>query len=210
MKRARTFIRTIAAGLSIGTAVPSGAAETTETIVLLRHGEKPPAGLGQIDCQGLNRALALPPVINRMFGKPDAIFAPNPSVRKEDRGRMYDYIRPLATIEPTAVAFGLPVDTSIGQDRVKVLHRRLEAPELRGALVLIAWEHRQIPVLAQALMKAHGGDPDAVPDWKGDDFDSFYVLRITRDGRASTARFEHLREGLDGQPMACPVAVKQP
>ena len=39
-----------------------------QTIVLLRHGEKPPAGLGQLDCQGLNRALALPPVLARLFG----------------------------------------------------------------------------------------------------------------------------------------------
>ncbi len=54
---------------------------TTETIVFVRHGEKPAAGLGQLDCQGLNRALALPPVI-AAFGKVDAIFAPNPSQQK--------------------------------------------------------------------------------------------------------------------------------
>jgi hypothetical protein len=37
--------------------------DAVETIVLVRHGEKPDKGLGQLDCQGLNRALALPPVI---------------------------------------------------------------------------------------------------------------------------------------------------
>ena len=34
-----------------------------ETIVLLRHGEKPPTGLGQLTCKGLNRALALPSLL---------------------------------------------------------------------------------------------------------------------------------------------------
>ena len=29
-----------------------------ETIVMLRHGEKPAGGLGQLSCKGLNRALS--------------------------------------------------------------------------------------------------------------------------------------------------------
>ena len=33
--------------------------QQTETIVLLRHGEKPTEEIGQINSQGLNRALAL-------------------------------------------------------------------------------------------------------------------------------------------------------
>ena len=34
-----------------------------ETIVCIRHGEKPLLGLGQLTCKGLNRALALPQVL---------------------------------------------------------------------------------------------------------------------------------------------------
>ena len=60
-----------------------------ETIVFIRHGEKPEGGLGQLTCQGLNRSLALPAVIARMFGKQDAIFAPNPSIQKRDEGKPY-------------------------------------------------------------------------------------------------------------------------
>ena len=41
----------------------SDAGSATETIVFVRHGEKPANGLGQLDCQGFNRALALPAVI---------------------------------------------------------------------------------------------------------------------------------------------------
>src|SRR5208282_6311514 len=80
----------------------------TETIVFVRHGEKPGNGLGQLDCRGLNRALALPAVLARLFGTPAAIFAPNPADQITDHGERYDYVRPLATIEPTAISFGLP------------------------------------------------------------------------------------------------------
>ena len=59
----------------VAMAVPALAARV-ETIVFVRHGEKPEAGLGQLSCQGLNRALALPAVIRAKFGRPDAIFAP--------------------------------------------------------------------------------------------------------------------------------------
>ncbi len=54
----------------------SQAASTTETIIMLRHGEKPEQGLGQLNCQGLNRALKLPAVIEQKFGKPDFILRP--------------------------------------------------------------------------------------------------------------------------------------
>ena len=65
------------------------AAPTTETIVMVRHGEKPEQGLGQLNCRGLNRALKLPAVIEAEFGKPDFIFAPNPAELKEDKGAHY-------------------------------------------------------------------------------------------------------------------------
>jgi hypothetical protein len=101
----------IGASLSLlmltGTAARSD--DTVETIVFIRRGEKPDKGLGQLNCKGLNRALALPPVIAKLFGRPSVIFAPDPSDRKVDDGEPYDYVRPLATIEPTAISFGLPV-----------------------------------------------------------------------------------------------------
>ena len=65
-----------------------------ETVVFIRHGEKPDKGLGQLNCQGLNRALALPPVIAKLFGRPDVIFAPSPSAVKMDDGVPYAYVRP--------------------------------------------------------------------------------------------------------------------
>ncbi len=177
---------------------------TVETIVLVRHAEKPEAGLGQLDCQGLNRALALPAVLAARYGRPAAIFAPDPAVAKQDGGRSYDYVRPLATVEPTAIAFGLPVDVSIGFADLKRLEQRLDEPSLATATVLVAWEHSLLVSLARQIATDHGGQAIGVPDWNKADFDGIYVLRITRNGGQATTRFSHEAEGLNGQPTACP------
>src|SRR5580704_3570481 len=84
--------------LGLGSVVPAAAdtqVPVTTTIVLIRHAEKPDLGLGQLNCQGLNRALALPAVLGRLFGKPDTLIAPDPAEPKEDHGHQYSYVRPL-------------------------------------------------------------------------------------------------------------------
>lgn len=167
-----------------------------ERIVFVRHGEKPPGG-----CRGLNRALAPPAFIAAHFGKPDAIFAPNPAEQKKDDGKPYDYVRPLITIEPSAIAFGLPVDAQIGFADVKRLQAALEAPEYRRALVVVAWEHRLIDVVVRNLLAAHGGDPSLAPTWADDDFDGVDVVTIDANAHAT---FSRLAEGLDGPSEACP------
>jgi hypothetical protein len=178
--------------------------DTVETIVLVRHGEKPVTGLGQLDCHGLNRALALPQVVAKTFGRPSAVFAPDPSQQMQDHGVSYDYVRPLATVEPTAIFFGLPVNASFGFANTGGLQAAVEQPIYRNALVLIAWEHRLIETIAQKLLSAHGGDASVVPKWQGDDFDSIYVVTIAGAGNPAKASFAHQHEGLDGQPNTCP------
>jgi hypothetical protein len=178
--------------------------DPVQKLVFIRHGEKPDEGLGQLNCQGLNRALALPPVIAKSFGRPDFIFAPNPSYTKSDAGQPYDYVRPLATVEPTAIFFKLPVDTSFGFSQISDLRAALEKLQTLhpGNLVLIAWEHNGIEALVKAILSAHGTDPATVPKWQRDDFDSIYVVTInTKDSTASLA-IKH--EGLDGQLTLCP------
>lgn len=180
------------------------AAESVETIVLIRHGEKPPQGLGQLNCQGLNRSLRLPSVIKARFGVPAAIFVPNPADQKTDKGTAYDYVRPLATVEPMAVSFGLPVNAGIGVEDISKLKDRLEDKAYANALVVVAWEHKQLVKLARKMMKDHEGDPDAVPKWQGDDFDGIYVVRLTRKDGETTATFQTAKQGLNGLPETCP------
>ena len=179
-------------------------ADSTETILLVRHGEKPEAGLGQLTCQGLNRALALPPIIARDYGTPAAVFAPDPAHQKDDNGIPYDYVRPLATVEPTAISLGLPIHADLAVDDVAGLQQALEQPDRRGSLVLVGWEHRLAEDFARNVLKAHGGDPKTVPKWEYSDYDSIYVIRLAWTGGTATASFEHRRQGLDGLPTTCP------
>lgn len=184
----------------------SAAPGDVETLVFVRHGEKPAEGLGQLNCQGLNRALALPAVIAAKFGKPDVIYAPDPGEKKKDHGHTWYYVRPLATVEPTAIQFGLPVQTPYGHSQSAALARTLVAPEWRGRTVLIAWEHHDIDQLVRKIVAAHGGNAAEVPDWPGDDFDSIYVVRVDWSTDRPHATFSHDREGLDGRSTDCPCA----
>jgi hypothetical protein len=183
-----------------------GAQEQTavQTIVFIRHGEKPKGGFGQLSCQGLNRALALAPIIAQSFGKPDAIFAPNPSHSKMDDGTSYDYVRPLATVEPT-----VPIDVSLDLYDKSGLVAALEKRRARDhdAFILVVWEHKQIAPMVRALLSAHGADAadvKQVEDWDSKDFDSIYVVAITQLRNGTRATFTHKHEGLDGQLNTCP------
>ncbi|MFF2322923.1 hypothetical protein ACFVTJ_17900 [Agrobacterium sp. NPDC058088] len=171
-------------------------------IVFMRHGEKPSNGLGQLSCRGLNRSLALPAVLTRLFGKPDRIIAPDPSRLKQDGGESYAYVRPLATIEPTAIANGLPVETSIGYDDVKELVSTLDPTDHPDHVTFVAWEHKKLVKAARALMEAEGGDRDEIPKWSGDDFDSLYVLNFP--GNGGKPQFKHITQGLSALAETCP------
>jgi hypothetical protein len=186
------------------TAGAAAAGRSEETIVLIRHGEKPADGLGQLSCQGLNRSLALPRVLIAKFGKPAFVFAPNPQKQTNDKGRLYDYIRPLATIEPTAIQLGLPVNTQFGFRDIEGLRKELTRPEYQGTLAFVAWEHELLASLVKDLVAQGGGDPSAVPAWAPDDFDSIYVVKLTRVDGHLTASFTRDREGLNNQSPKCP------
>jgi hypothetical protein len=95
--------------------------------------------------------------------------------------------------------------TSIGFSDTEGLQAALERPRYRNALILVAWEHRIIENTVRALLTAHDGDVTEVPKkWHGDDFDSMYVVTITRTGHNTKATFALKHEGLDGQKHTCP------
>ncbi|OOG57413.1 hypothetical protein [Rhodanobacter sp. C03] len=181
------------------------AAHADQTIVFLRHGEKPPLGLGQLDCQGLNRALALPQVLLTKFGTPTAIYAPDPGTTAKDKGVEYNYVRPLATIEPTAIRLGLPVNTSLGLRQIKQLEQELLKPSYSSATIYVAWEHNLAQQAVQHLMAAAGGNAQQVPVWADDDYDALYVLHVKwQSGKPASVRFEREAEGLNRQSAECP------
>lgn len=185
------------------TAGPTGNA--SETIVMIRHGEKPAAGLGQITCKGLNRALALPDLLMSRYGKPDAVYAPNPSDQVKDHGQIYSYVRPMATIEPTAIRAGLPVNVQIGYKQIDQLQRELTKPAYANSRIFVAWEHGYLRGFAQQLLKSYGDNPSSVPAWPPDDFDTIYVFQLTRHDGKPHLSFHVEHEGLNGSLSdACP------
>ncbi len=182
-------------------ALAASAARADETIVIIRHGEKPERGLGQLNCQGLNRALALPDVLVARFGRPDALFAPDPGVTADDFGQPYNYIRPLATIEPTAIRLGLPVNAKWGLADLAPLEDELLSPAHAKQVLFVTWEHSLAVQMARDILARRGGDATSVPKWSRDDFDSIYVLRLPDSGKPSLGVEQ---EGLNGQSTSCP------
>ena len=175
---------------------------STEMIVAIRHGEKPPAGLGNLNCKGLNRALALPEVLLSKYGQPQFIFAPNPAERF-DRGD-FNYIRPLVTIEPTAIRCGLPVNTEFGYTQIDSLAEELRRSDYQNALIFIAWEHGGLERFAKLMVASYGGDTGQVPFWSEKDYDTIFVFKIRHQNGYDTLAFSIDHEALNNLSDACP------
>ena len=171
-----------------------------ETIVMIRHGEKPDGGLGQLNCRGLNRALALPSLLIGRYGRPDFIYAPDPAERVNDfsAGPGYSYVRPLATIEPTAIQLGMPVDAQIGFKKIGDLEKALLQPSYAHALVFVAWEHEFMRDFAVRLLETYGAGAADLPPWPNSDYETIYVFHVTRPDNGGKPRvtLDIQKEGL--------------
>jgi hypothetical protein len=185
---------------------------SVETIVCIRHGEKPKAGLGQMNCRGLNRSLALPNVLFKKYGQPQFIFASNPAQKIDElppwlqkpEDDKYFYVRPLAFIEPTAIKCGLPVNIEFGFLDITNLENELEKPQYQNATVYVAWEHILLDNFAKNVVKDNGGDPAAVPNWSNDDYDMLFALQITTENGKKSFSFKVDHEELNGLSEDCP------
>jgi len=138
------------------------------------------------------------------YGKPDHIFAPNPAEGIIDLEMGYNYIRPLATIEPTAIYFGMPVNTNYGYSNTDDLAAELLKPEHALTLIFVAWEHMNAEKLMKRIVSLVGGDV-SVPHWPDSDYDSLYVLDID-PLHPDEMTLTHEQQGLDGLSTTCPFA----
>ena len=181
-------------------------ARAQETIVAIRHAEKPPTSLGQLTCKGLNRALALPKVLIPRYGKPERIYAPDPGTRVGRLGNLsYSYVRPLITIEPIAIQLELPVNALIGFKNVGQLRKEILAAENANSVIYLAWEHTYLNEFAKRLLKAYGKDPSLVPDWPNEEYDRIYVFRIKEVDGKKDLTFSIESQGLnDSLSDKCP------
>jgi len=191
--------------LSSAVGVTSAATPTVETLVFVRHGEKPAnVDNGQLTCQGQNRAVALPNILISKYGIPGYVFAVAPKEKQDDSGVDYWYLRALATIEPTAVAAGVTVDLKHGKSDIDEVESELAKSKYQNVTVFLAWEHNELVTLTSNIVKHNGGDSSVVPVWPGDDYDSIYVVVVTRNGGQTSATFAHDNEGLgNNMPSTC-------
>ena len=200
----KTFVMVMAAA-GLCTSAQAATETKISRIVLMRHAEKPPAGLGQINCRGLRRALALPDVLIGFFGHPNQIIAPNPGHTKPDHGINYAYIRPLATIEPTAIRLGMPVDVEFGYEDIDGLRNQLVRNTQQSTQIWVAWEHRLLVKMERSLLSDLGKPNQAVADWDDLDFDRLDVIEIRKEPNGSTQiSYEQRKQNLNNLPDNCP------
>ncbi|CAI1166143.1 Uncharacterised protein [Serratia liquefaciens] len=173
----------------------SQSALAQETLIFVRHGEKPANDSGQLTCKGLNRALALPDVLLDRYGKPDFIFAAGPKENKTGSS-----LRALSTIMPTAVRVGLPIGIQFHADDIAGLQQELLSDKYQNSRIFIAWEHKNLDKAVKNIVAARGGDASLVPEWPGSDFDSIFVVTLDQ-GKVS---FRQEREGLTQLAESCP------
>jgi hypothetical protein len=138
------------------------AQSTDLRIVLLRHAEKPKKG-DNLTCQGLNRALKLPPLLHSRFGLPVATYVPAMGL-----GDSTKHSRMFQTIQPFAVKYNLPLTTKWAEDDTTEMAREVLK---KTGTVFIIWEHSRLPAIARNL-----GIRDYTLSWSNDDYDSIWII----------------------------------
>ncbi|MGZ0716802.1 histidine phosphatase family protein [Pseudomonas palleroniana] len=203
-------------GGAIGLALESplinaGPVDGVQTLVFLRHGEKPAGGLGQLNCQGLNRAMNLASVLPEKFGKANYVFASNPTrnVEEGEHDNSYSYIRPLMTIGPSAIKLGLPVNIKFSANDTSALADELVEDKYHNSIIYTAWSHGYLPELINKVAsEAVGSKYTIAHDWSSNDYDTLFVLTLTwHNGKASLLS-RNYQQGLNNGQQTCPDATQ--
>jgi hypothetical protein len=188
-------IFTAAAGILFFSAAPlpqPAPGSTVLTVYIIRHGEKPAKG-NNLSCEGQYRALALADtLLVRLGGSPNYTYVP-----KINTGDSTSSARMFQTVSPFAIQQNLYINSSYKETDVKSAAK--DVLKRRG-VVLMVWEHSNIPPLAKAL----GVKGSEIPKWHGKDFDSIWTIEFTisKKGNLKIASFDTTgQEGI--VPPAC-------
>jgi len=154
------------------------------TVLIIRHSEKPDTGTGLTPTGEARARLYVKyfqPFQEQGFSVPvDCLYAGADSEKS---------FRPRLTLEPLSKATGLPLHLKVGTKDSEALALELKT-EAHGQHPLIAWRHGDIP----ALLTAFGASPEKIlPNgkWPDDVFDWVIVLTMGPEGQLSTARVIH-------------------
>lgn len=170
----------------------------TQTIMLIRHAEKPeePAPARGVDPLGRRDRNSLSVRGWQRAGALAAWFADKKAMRRAGLavpatlyacavGPEHDSKRSEQTIAPLAERLGLQVHTGFSKGDEEALAQALDAG--RGP-VLICWEHVMIPALAIAL----AGKRRIPPEWPDARFDMVWLIERGK----GKARFSEVGQGL--------------
>ena len=167
-------------------ALAASAVAAPAEVILIRHGEKPEDG-PTLNARGYERARALPQLFETdarvlAFGRAVALFSARPA-------KAGGSVRSIETLEPTAKALGVAIDTRFTKDDIAALVRAvLTNPAYDGKTVLVCWEHKKIPGIVRAF-----GWAGAPAGWNDAVFDRLWILDF--DG-AKPVRFRDLPQRL--------------
>ncbi len=149
-----------------------------QTIVIIRHGEKPPKG-NNLNCQGLNRSLELPAVLYSKFGIPGSIYVPS-----LDNNTSTGHARMFQTVVPLVAKYNLKINSKYTEADTTALAREIKS---RKGFVLVVWKHSIIPSIVRAL-----GVQGFNMHWSDDDYDSIWIINIQK----GIAKITFGKEGL--------------
>lgn len=173
IKHAFTYYSALAPAIRVAPKAP------VLRVIIIRHGEKPEEG-DNLSCAGLNRALALPAVLNRLMPTPpDYTYVPliGTDGQKTSTARMFQ------TVTPYAVQHNLVVNSDYVVENTAGITKELR--QQRGT-ALVVWEHDSIPEIAKKLgIKGPLEWPDA-------DFDSIWTIDFSGGGAKGKAKHPQL------------------
>lgn len=144
-------------------------------VIIIRHGEKPEEG-DNLSCAGLNRALALPAVLDQLLPTPPTCtYVPiiGTNDNSTSQARMFQ------TVTPYAVRHNLCVNSDYAVDNAAGLARELRRQ--RGT-ALVVWEHHAISEITKSL-----GLTQEL-EWPDEDFDSIWVIEFSGGGAKGKAK----------------------
>lgn len=158
-------------------------------IMLIRHAEKPLGTLAGVDLngspdkssliiQGWQRAGALAclfapthgPLQDHRLVRPEYLYSATPRENNSNTpGDDGDSNRPYQTILPLSLKLGMTINTSYTKTEIEALVGEVEQCD---GVVLIAWEHGEIPKIANIIL----GDKTAPQTWPANRFDVVWVF----------------------------------
>lgn len=182
-----------------GAIIPNGI-NTNETVYLIRHAEAHPVPNwddGNYIAAGQWRALLLPQALQNKI-HPTAVYSIDTAVGMPsslvDGVITSSYVRPALTVEPYAIAKNLPYNLAasvpyLAQSPPQLCTDTSNVLFTGGALsnqtVLVAWEHKHIPCIVNALLASYHSNQTA-PDWvSSNDYDTIWTVSIDSQSNLS-------------------------